>query len=150
MIRSRDGFTVAEVLVALTLIVIALLALMGLALRSLQSSRKANDTVAGQLVAEQVLEQLAQQAESSSTAAVWAHTASTPFQNTVVTQGVPPQTTAFNVTLYATDVPASGASFVSGKKLKCLEAWVRWQDAPTGKGGYGLLQVRASRLVHQP
>lgn len=144
--RKRAGFTVAEVLLALALTVVALLALLGLSLRSLQSSRKANDTLGGQLVAEQALERLAQQAEQAATAPVWSHALSTPYQNVVLTQA----STAFNVTVYASDVPVSGSSFVGGKKLKCLEAWVRWQDAPNGKSGYGVLQVRASRLVHQP
>jgi len=134
-------------MLALSLVVIAVLALIGLSLRSLQSNRKVNDTVVGQLVAEQALERLAQQAETSTAATFWSNDSLTvAYQTDVVSQS----NTVLTVSIYASDVPALGTGFASDKKLKYLEAVVQWQNAAQGKAGMGNLMVRANRLVHQP
>lgn len=140
------GFTIAEVLLALGLVTVAVLALLGLSLRSLQANRKVNDTLSGQLVADQAVERIVYQAESSASDPVWSHAVPAPYQSTTVTQG----DSVFNVTVYATDVNDTGGGFIAGKRLKLLEAEVTWQDAPNGKAGQGRLQVRTSRLVHEP
>lgn len=137
----------AEIILALALVAVAVMALAALSLRSLQANRKVDDTLTGQLVAEQYTERVVYEAESSASAAVWSYSSATvPYQTDVANMG----DTAFNVTMYASDVVDVPGQFISGKRLKHLETRVTWQNAPNGKGGYGRLQVHASRLVHEP
>lgn len=143
------GYTLAEILLSISLLTIVLLTLLGLCLRTLQSSRKSIDTGAGQIVADQALEQLAFAAESSATAPVWLAPSSVTVAystDTVTVQG-----TSFEVTTYAADVVASAAPFfVPGKRLRQLTTRVIWKDLAQGKMGYGRLNAQASRLVHEP
>jgi len=138
---------VAEVLLALALLVVAVLALLGLSLQTMKTNQKINDTTAGQLVGEQALERIAYQAESSGTAAVWSsNSLITPYSMDQVTQG----DTVFNVTVYAVDVVDSPPTFTAGHRLKQIESTVIWQNAPTGKVSQGRMNIHAMRLVHEP
>jgi len=146
ILKKVGGFTVAEILLAIALIAVTLLTIMGLCLRTLQSNRKTIDTGAGQMVADQVLEQVADAAEASKTAAVWATNSAV---NAYSSDPVTIQGTTFQVTTYATDVVATPA-FAAGKRLKRLTTRVIWKDLAQGKMGYGNLRAQASRLVHEP
>jgi Tfp pilus assembly protein PilV len=137
-VNQNKGFTVAEILLALLLISVAILTLMALSLQSLSASRKSQDTLAGQLVAEQVLEKLVHDVETAtSTSPFWAAPEGI-YQNQVITQG----STSFNVTL--------AVSNITGQRLRLLQADVYWQDAPQGKARQGQLRVTSSRLIHEP
>ena len=143
----RRGFSLAEILLALGLITIVVLTLLALSLQSLKTNQKINDTTAGQLVAEQVLERIAYQAESSNTAAVWPiNNPLAPYSADQVTVG----DSVFNVTVYATDVTDSSGLMIAPKRLKELDATVIWQNDQQGKAGQGNLRIQATRLVHEP
>jgi Tfp pilus assembly protein PilV len=149
-IKRRRGFTVAEILLALALISVVVLTLLGLALHSMTAGRKTRDLSAGQMVAEQVLERLVYDAESHNTdtdkAALWSH--ADPNQIYAQTQ-VTVEPSVFNVTTYVSDVNAAEFSPLQKKRLKRIQCVVVWQDAPEGKAGYGRLEVRATRLLHE-
>lgn len=138
-VSHKKGFTVAEILLALLLISVAILTLMGLSLQSLSASRKSQDTLAGQLVAEQVLEKLVHDVETATSASPFWAAVEGVYQNQVIAQG----STSFNVTLSVTNVTGQ-------PRLRLLEADVRWQDAPQGKARQGQLRVTSSRLIHEP
>jgi Tfp pilus assembly protein PilV len=148
MVARLRGFTVAEVVLALALISVTVLTLLGLCLRTLQASRKTIDTGSGQMVLEQALEAVAQAAESSDAAAVWAsNSATTPYSSDPVLLN----DVTYLVSVYATDVvAASGLPFAADKRLKLLRATVEWRDLPQGRMGYGLLRASSTRLVHEP
>ena len=148
ILSRRRGFTVAEVLLAILLIAVSLLTLLGLSLRTLQANRKTIDTGSGQMVAEQLIEEIAHSAEISKTAPVWAVNSAVVAYSTdvVVIQGTP-----FEATTYAVDVVASSPPlFAATKRLKKLTTEVIWKDLAQGKMGYGQLHARASRLVNEP
>ncbi|MBT9582949.1 hypothetical protein IV102_06340 [bacterium] len=146
--RQRQGFTVAEILLALALISVVVLTLIGLSLYSLNANRKSRDVSAGQLVAEQVLERLVYEADTSPASPIWAQNSQSVAY---AEQQVTVEPSVFNVTTYVSNVnDQAGTIFVAGRRLKRLEALVVWQDAQAGKSGYGRLSVRATRLVNEP
>ena len=142
---ATKGFTLAEVLLALLLISVAILTLLALSLQTLSASRKNVDTMGGQLVAEQVLEKLANVAEITPESPLWyASDPLTPYRNDILTQG----DTAYNVSIYISDV--AGFPPTPGQRLKLLQADVVWQDQPQGKARQGTLRISTSRLLREP
>lgn len=140
----RRGFSVAEVILSLALITVVVLGLIGVSLYSMSASRKSRDLTAGLMVAEQVIERLVYDAESNAGAALWTANSATAYQQQTVSMSG----SAFNVTVYVSDV--SPGVFGAGTRLKKLDGLVVWQDAPQGKARQGRLQVRTSRLLHEP
>ncbi|MBT9582095.1 hypothetical protein IV102_02030 [bacterium] len=135
----------AEVLVALSLITFVVLGLLGVSLYSMSAGRKSRDLTAGLMIAEQALERLAYEADSTPGAAVWTtDNQTTAYQQQVVTMNP----SVFNVTIYVSDV--APAMFGANNRLKQLESLVVWQDAPQGKAKQGQLRVRTARLLHEP
>jgi Tfp pilus assembly protein PilV len=147
LIRGR-GFSLAEVVLALALIAVTVLTLLGLSLRTLQANRKVIDTGAGQMVLEQALEQMAHEAESSDSVALWSHNSLTvAYSSDPITLG----NITYLVSIYAHDLTAaSGTPFASDKRLKLLQGSVVWRDLQQGRSGYGQLRAQSSRLVHEP
>lgn len=142
---SQTGFTLAEILLAMTLITLVLLVLLGLTLRSLDMDRKSQDLVAGQLTAQQVLGRLVYEAQQSDTAALWNTNSPTlPYLQDQVSNG----DSVFNVTVYVTDV--SSSAFPSGQRLKHLDARVTWSQQSVARRSLGQLEVRSNRLLHEP
>lgn len=141
---SRRGFTIAEILLALALITVVILTLLGLSIQSLVVGQKSQDLVGGQLVAEQVTERLVYGAESNPAAALWGHNLATHYAQETVTLGP----TVFNVTTYVNDVAPT--DFAINRRLKRLESVVIWQEAQQGKKNAGRLEIRTTRLLHEP
>jgi Tfp pilus assembly protein PilV len=136
---------VAEVILALALITMVVLGLLGVSLYSMTASRKSRDVTAGLMVAEQVLDRMVYEAESTAGAALWTtNNAGAVYHQQVVTMNP----SMFNVTIYVSDV--APATFAAGTRLKKLDGLVVWQDAPQGKARQGQLQIRATRLLHEP
>lgn len=145
----RRGFSLAEVLLALALITIVVLTLLGLSIQSLSASQKTRDLTAGQLAAEQVVERLVYEGDTTGPLSpFWTqNSALAPYNQ----QNVTISNTVFNVTTYLNDVVDSPGLFVGQKKrLKRLNSTVIWQDAQQGKANQGRLQLQTTRLVHEP
>lgn len=147
-LTRKGGFTLAEILLSLSLITIVVLALLGLSIRSLKGTQKSEDLTVGQLVAEQHIERLIYEAETNATSPFWAHNnPSAPYS----TQTVDSNGSKFQLSIYISDVSASvDGGFSVGRRLKLVQGDVTWHDAPQGKRDLGILNIRVSRMVHEP
>lgn len=140
-IARQQGFSVAEVLLAMALITVTLLALIGVSIFSLSVDRKSRDLVAGQMVAEQAVDRLVYAAESNPAASFWAHEVGLGLYEQQVVTLTP---TDYQVTMYVADL-----GFPAPRRLKQIDCEVTWQGVPQGKVRQGQLRIRASRLIHE-
>ncbi|MCE7870502.1 hypothetical protein DYH09_09020 [bacterium CPR1] len=153
MERSLRGYNLAEIILAVGLAVVVVLALLGVGLSATRSNRKATDSVAGQLVADMVLENALHAAAKDSADPLWAANSGTaPLATGTVQVGA----TAFDYRTFARNVPVSadaGSSPPPGapllmKKVDVEVSWWNGDQAP--REGYGNLKAYATRTIQVP
>lgn len=133
-------------ILALALAAVAVLSLAALSLSALRGERKASDTLVGQLVAEEAINKLIYDMQSSTTHAVWGH------NSAVLEYGVQPtvsSATEFTLVTYARDVDAPAFAPRRLKRLRIVARWWR-SDQAARRTGMGKLEAQAVRLVREP
>jgi prepilin-type N-terminal cleavage/methylation domain-containing protein len=153
--KIQRGFSLAELLVALTLFAVAILAVIALSLSVARGNQEGFDTSVGSVVTVQLVDSLIDQLRVDEPAGVyddfWDNDYSTtPFSSgSVVNNG-----TEFDFTILAkTVVDSSGTeigSAVNGNRLKKVDIAVYWWKSDTQvRQGYGELRVVNSRLISE-
>lgn len=147
---SRQGFTLAEILLATGTIVICVLTISALMISLLRSSRKSVDASAAVLAVDQILTKVIYHAQE---------TDHTNFWNTANHPGYKVGTwlmnnTEFSYSLDATEVANTSAvpvgSGLTANRLKLVTVQVTWWDGQTGdRAGYGRLRAQVSRIVRE-
>lgn len=152
--RSDSGFTLAEVLLAISTMVLVILTIIALVISLHRGSRKSVDLAAAHLVADQVITELVDQAQkdlpAGAHASFW-NNDWTPYREGSVNAN----RTDFFYRMDATtvrDVSSnpinSNLSFNRVKLIQVELYW--WNPAPTpARAGYGKLSTQAVRLVHE-
>ncbi len=153
MERSLRGYNLAEIVLAVGLAVVVTLALLGVGLSATRSNRKATDSVAGQLVADTVLENTLHAAAKDNADPLWASdSGTTPLATGTVQVGA----TAFEYRVFARNVPVSpdpglppppGAPLLL-KKVDVEVSW--WNSDQAARQGYGNLKAYATRTIQVP
>jgi uncharacterized protein (TIGR02598 family) len=149
------GYNLAEVMLAVGLAVVVVLALLGVGLNATRSNQKATDSVAGQLTADTMLENVLHDAAKDSADPLWtASSQTTAFKTGSLQVGA----TVFNYQVFAYDVqvtadpnppPAPGAP----QTLKKVNVEVTWWSGNTNtssREGYGNLKAHATRTIQVP
>ncbi len=153
MERSLKGYNLAEVILAVGLAVVVVLALLGVGLSATRSNRKATDSVAGQLVADMVLENALHAAAKDAADPLWAADSGTA---PVTTGSVQVGSTTFDYRTFARNVPVgadAGSSPPPGaptlmKKVDVEVSW--WNSDQAARAGYGNLKAYATRTIQVP
>lgn len=138
---EEKGFSLIELMLAVSIIATALLLFIGVFLAMFKSSQKGVDLTAGTVVAESVLSQyLYDRQEMSGGLPV----------NLIDNVGSPVTGTAtLNKTIFTYEITCQDVGTGNLKKIDVIVWW--WQDAGPRKeykSGYGKLNVSISRLVY--
>jgi Tfp pilus assembly protein PilV len=145
---NKRAFSVAELLISLTLMAVAILTVIGLTVTNMKVSRKATDTTTASLVAKTELERTI--LVGMSDAAFWdnEHTVAPYADGTVVIDN-----TSFDFQVFASTVmdgadPLGTSNGDTENRLKKVDIVVYWWDSESqDHQGYGRLEVHQSRLV---
>jgi Tfp pilus assembly protein PilV len=153
--QHNQGFSLAEMLVALGLISVAVLSVLALSISIAKGNQEGTDRATGAVVARQlvnrVLDRLRADIPAGTNADFWdnEHT-STPFDSGVFRSN----NTDYQYKVYAQSVEDSSGVSVGGttpdNRLKKVDVIVWWWDSEkTERQGYGKLEVRNTRLVSE-
>ncbi|MGE0492300.1 MAG: hypothetical protein AB7S38_24015 [Vulcanimicrobiota bacterium] len=160
------GFTLLEVLLAIGLAAVVVLTLLALGAQSLRASQKSGDSDKALMVADNVLERVVAHVKADDPAgcrdSFWNDAGTAPWippwdANTSVTV----EGTEYRYTIFTSRVTnqlngqvlgtGPAGSEVPDNGLKKVDIVVEWWDEPNGSHqGYGLLEVRLTRLVKRP
>lgn len=157
--KGRRGLSLAEVLLALLVVILLILTLAAMSFSMLRSNKKSTDRPVGYLAAQQILARELYGVQSDNPpgtkAAFWAgNWPNTPWRSgqEVVNQ------TQFQYAIYAVTLQdvVSGAplgnqppTFVNNR-VKKVDIRVDWSQSSDGiKGGAGLLRSSYSRFLHE-
>lgn len=158
MKHERTAFTLAEVLLALGVVVLTILATTAFTIAVLRATQKTTDQPVGTLVAERLLSEEIYRAQSDSPpgarASFWDNDwVSTPFRTGTVRRNE----TDYQYWIYAETVndlttgqPLGNGGTVTNNRVKKVDIAVSWFGAQGGtRGGYGRLLRTATRLVNE-
>ena len=154
-----QGFSLAELLLAILVTTVAILGIMALAISLLRGTQKTVDISAAQVAADHVMTTLIYQAQndipSGEHSALWDHnftSAGPPYKSGTYTLNH----TDFEYRIDAQDATDMGgtkvgtASGLSDNRLKVVQINMSWWGQKQGeREGYGKLQFSSIRLIHE-